>query len=133
MLINNMNKSNDPKYHSNYYKTHKQKMDERTRKWQILHPDQVNMGYKKARDLLLDEFGGVCVKCGFSDKRALQLDHINGEGTKHVNNMKGISTLNTYYSKHIDEAKEIFQLLCANCNWIKRHERKEYRKRKTDL
>ena len=67
--------------------------------------------------------GGIC-PCGFSDWRALQLDHINGGGTKarkHCSNKTDCALV--YYNwiiKNPDEAKKVFQLLCANCNWIKR-------------
>jgi len=52
-----------------------------------------------SRQKVVDSLGGVCVRCGFSDIRALQIDHI----------------------------KNKYQLLCANCNWIKRYEDKEKR------
>jgi len=29
-------------------------------------------------------------------------------------------------TRHPDEAKEKLQILCANCNWIKRYGRKEF-------
>jgi len=34
------------------------------------------------RKATLDLLGGKCVKCGFDDFRALQIDHINGGGVK---------------------------------------------------
>src|SRR5438094_515100 len=40
-----------------------------------------NRNYRaKLRDDFLLVFGGKCVRCGFSDKRALQIDHVNGDG-----------------------------------------------------
>lgn len=71
--------------------------------------------------------GGKCSKCKFKDHRALQLDHINGERAKDPISGSGYS-----YYRHkfiIDypkKAKVIYQLLCANCNWIKRYENKEF-------
>src|SRR5215472_10179014 len=35
---------------------------------------------KKLKDKLLSKFGAKCATCGFSDVRALQLDHVNGDG-----------------------------------------------------
>jgi len=72
----------------------------------------------------LNILGGKCVKCGFSDPRALQIDHINGGG--HSERKKIRST--TIYSKIISNynvEKYKYQLLCANCNWIKRYENNE--------
>lgn len=64
--------------------------------------------------------GGKCVRCGFSDSRALQLDHINGGGLRDKR-----STATRY--RQILSGKSVgeFQLLCANCNWIKRAENGE--------
>jgi len=66
--------------------------------------------------------GHECVKCGYSDKRALQIDHIHGGGVR--DRKKAVS--DTAYYKHILEVGAIeFQILCANCNFIKRLEDKE--------
>lgn len=64
-----------------------------------------------------------CVRCGFSDIRALQLDHINGGGTRE----------NRASRRHSDHWTKIikagfpkgYQVLCANCNWVKKYENGE--------
>lgn len=64
----------------------------------------------------------VCVKCGYSDVRALSLDHIEGGGSQQ---RKGVHT--DFYKWIIrNNYPEGFQTLCMNCNWIKRHENREY-------
>lgn len=73
------------------------------------------------RRALLDALGGKCVQCGFADERALQVDHINGGG-KQVDPYR--STM-AFYTKVVANPGE-YQLLCANCNWIKKHEREEH-------
>ena len=65
------------------------------------------------------------MKCGFSDIRALQLDHIAGGGLKERDKFKGPVTMYYYYSKNLDIAKEKLQVLCANCNYVKRYENEE--------
>ena len=73
--------------------------------------------------------GSVCVKCGFSDSRALQIDHINGGG--YTERKLYPTNPKKYYSdilKSIKNNEEKYQLLCANCNWIKRFENNETRK-----
>lgn len=73
--------------------------------------------------------GGVCVKCGFSDSRALQIDHINGGG--YTERKLYPTNPKKYYSdilKSIKNNEGKYQLLCANCNWIKRFENNETRK-----
>lgn len=62
--------------------------------------------------------GGKCVRCGFSDARALQLDHIHGAGIRDRR-----STTTRY--RAVLKGSTDFQLLCANCNWIKRCENGE--------
>lgn len=88
--------------------------------------------FKKYRDEirqnLLDILGNRCVKCGFSDTRALQFDHINGGGTiERKKKFRNTTTMSAYYIKHPEEARKNLQVLCANCNWIKRFENNEHR------
>ncbi len=76
-----------------------------------------------SRLVLLKHLGDKCVRCGFSDPRALQIDHINGGGRNERTKLGGI-----YYKKVLEsiinkEGK--YQLLCANCNFIKRYENNE--------
>jgi len=76
------------------------------------------------RRSVLDFGCGKCKRCGFADWRALQLDHVFGGGTK-----KGM-TLTTNKKAVAAAIRQIhigqLQVLCANCNWIKRHERREF-------
>jgi hypothetical protein len=78
--------------------------------------------YKKPRrEECLLAMGGACVQCGFSDFRGLQIDHINGDGYK---DPLGRST-NQYYD-YVVSHPESYQLLCANCNAIKRITNEEH-------
>jgi len=72
--------------------------------------------------------GGKCAKCPFTDPRALQVDHINGGGAKErrTKGTRGNSGVN---HKILSGQTEGYQLLCANCNWIKRIENKEHGRR----
>ena len=84
-----------------------------------------NKKLREIRNAALEGLGGKCVKCGFSDKRALQVDHIDGNGCKERREKK----FNGYAYKAILESflrgENRYQLLCANCNWIKRVENNE--------
>lgn len=71
------------------------------------------------RPKLVAELGGKCVKCGFNDIRALQIDHINGGGSKEVRK-RGTTEMYRFYLKNKEEAIKKLQILCANCNWIKK-------------
>lgn len=79
------------------------------------------------RQELIAAMGGKCVRCGYSDWRALQVDHINGGG----NIERKSRTIWSFY-KTLSTAPDLekYQLLCANCNQIKRYERNENRQRK---
>ena len=53
------------------------------------------------------------------DVRCLQIDHVNGGGTKEAK--KFYASNNPKYLKKVLEDKEgNYQLLCAYCNWLKR-------------
>ena len=63
-------------------------------------------------------YGNRCARCGFSDGRALQVDHVHADGKTH---RMEVGTSANYY-KSILENPARYQLLCANCNWIKAFE-----------
>ena len=79
------------------------------------------------REWILDRLGRKCSRCGFSDTRALQIDHIDGGGNKGEKASGGLG----YYRLVLDELdagiKNKYQILCANCNSIKKIENKEAR------
>jgi hypothetical protein len=67
--------------------------------------------------------GTLKCKCGFSDIRALTIDHINGGGSKERKNFRG----EQFLRKIIKEGfPSIYQVLCMNCQFIKAHEKKEF-------
>lgn len=75
----------------------------------------------KARCFAL--YGSKCYRCGFSDERALQIEHIIAYVFKPTRNRGSIALYLDILSGR--ERKEDFQLSCANCNWIKRAENDE--------
>ena len=84
--------------------------------------------YRKTRSSIFSKLGGsICNICGFSDVRALQIDHIYGGGHQQVKKFKSsISLYNYLVLLPADELCESYQVLCANCNCIKRIENKEH-------
>ena len=78
----------------------------------------------KNRKNVFSLLGKKCSYCGFSDIRALQIDHINGGGLKE---RKLFCDQNKFYRSILrgkyDRNK--LQILCANCNWIKKFENRE--------
>jgi len=99
-------------YQKNYYKNNKRKV--------LLK----HLEYRTSwRNKVINHLGGKCVKCGFMDIRALQIDHINGGGRaeRKVLNYQTIGL----YKKVLEDKENKYQLLCANCNWIKKVEKRE--------
>ena len=79
--------------------------------------------YRAVRQEIIRILGGKCVHCGFSDWRAMQVDHVNGTSRKERINQ-------TYYLykdivKSLAEKTNKYQLLCSNCNSIKMYEDRE--------
>jgi len=75
----------------------------------------------KVRLLMLNFLGGIrCKRCGFSDYRALQIDHTFDDGSEE-RKTRLTSSQKKYFIK-IKNNPERYQVLCANCNSIKRAE-----------
>ena len=72
---------------------------------------------------IIEKLGGKCVRCGFEDIRALQIDHKDGGGNQHIKSFNG--NFRNYYKSIRSSDLSGFQILCANCNWIKRYENRE--------
>ena len=73
----------------------------------------------------LRAIGDKCVACGYLDERALQIDHIKGGGSADRKKYKGTSY---YYFILNNPDLSKYQVLCANCNVIKRCGQEECRK-----
>jgi len=71
----------------------------------------------------IEHLGARCVACGYdADIRALQIDHIDGGGRKEY-----LSTGSHKMLKAILAGAEGYQVLCANCNVIKRYDNAEHK------
>jgi hypothetical protein len=82
---------------------------------------------KRLRNEIFNLLGNRCARCGFFDWRAFQIDHINGHG---LQEMKKFKTDTRKYLVHVLEVlksgdNKDYQLLCANCNQIKKYEKGE--------
>ena len=95
---------------------------DRTKRWRMNNQSTS----QKVRQEVLSFLGNRCMKCGIDDFRVLQIDHINGNGYKERKQFKLDGNGTIKYYRHILEVRgEGYQLLCANCNWIKRYEQQE--------
>jgi hypothetical protein len=76
----------------------------------------------EVRRAIFEKYGKRCKRCGFSDERALCVDHIHGGGRKE----RRVLTPYKFYEKVLKDKAGLYQILCHNCNWIKVHENKEF-------
>lgn len=136
-------------YMRDWRKRNKDKVRGYSQKFRQNHPKEWNEFQRKCskkrrgilRTKILALLGGQCANPydlhdkSFTDIRCLQVDHLNREA-KHREKKNGQATdgsemyLRTIL-KEIQLGSKDYQLLCANCNWIKRFENKEnggYRK-----
>ena len=113
-------------YKYNY--NHTPKMLAYRKKYNAENSERFRLARRERRDKCYTEMGGKCVECGFNDYRALQIDHINSDGKQE----RKLICRNDYYPnvlKSFLAGKKRYQLLCCNCNWIKREINGEYRKK----
>lgn len=117
-------KLKNPNYHKLYQRTEKSLAWKRA--WKARNPDYPKRKWQDVKNRVYDLYGRTCARCGFSDIRALQLDHVKNDGFKcRVRRSDGRRVTRTHPSWY-DAVKNYqpnkYQILCANCNWIKRHE-----------
>ena len=91
--------------------------------------------YRKWRHLQLEILGGRCSKCGITDKRVLQIDHVQGDGNLAHNKLGKMPPKKVFrlIEESLAKDENRFQLLCANCNWIKRYNNDEMPRAKEEL
>ena len=84
----------------------------------------------KKKEEIHSLLGNKCIKCGFNDNRALQIDHIYGGG--YIERKEYNKNPSKYYKNILTSILSFenkYQLLCANCNWIKRFENNEIKRK----
>lgn len=81
--------------------------------------------YRRIRLETIAFFGGVCVRCAFADPRALQIDHVAGDGYREPK-LGRQNRLYALIKQDPSTARLRYQLLCANCNAVKRIENREF-------
>lgn len=129
--------------HRKYYEANKEKCKERDRKYYDANKKKIKEYWRKHREAngerlraedrvnrarvyqaILQGLGNKCLRCGFSDERALQIDHVNNNGYQHRREYHGPTR--AYYKNILENiASGEYQLLCANCNWIKQYEKRD--------
>ena len=83
--------------------------------------------YKQKRLMVLQHYSEgtmECKTCGDTEYDGLSMDHIAGGGKKHAKEIGGCGTALTMWLIR-NNYPGGFQVLCMNCQWIKRHENHE--------
>ena len=116
-----------------YYNRHKAEVSVRHQLYDILHPEVKKAGIKRYKDKakleVITHYGAgvaACLRCGYTDMRALTIDHMNGGGSQH---RKTINSVNMYTWLRKNGYPDGYQTLCMNCQMIKKMEDNEYGKR----
>jgi hypothetical protein len=122
------------------YQKHQSARDAQINEWKSLHPEKVkayqDKSRKDAKAAAFKKLGGKCSNpaCqwlnpdgsrGCTDHRCLQVDHVEGGGNAE-RKMKRSWDQRALYKRVIEDEEGRYQLLCSNCNWIKRHEHGEH-------
>lgn len=87
---------------------------------------------RQLRRDVLERLGGRCASTdcawvnkdgshGCTDWRCLQIDHVFGGGAKERKTYVGSKGQTWFYRKVMKDETGSYQLLCANCNWIKKY------------
>jgi hypothetical protein len=119
-------------YYNNLEKCHARTRDYYSRNKKTILENQKPKRRELAveiRKKVLEKLGNKCVRCGETDWRCLQIDHINGSGSKLRRQFKTAYDFYKFILEELNSGKtpnELgIQCLCANCNWRKRYENKE--------
>jgi hypothetical protein len=123
-------------YLKRYYDKNKERLLKQNKKYRLQNKERLAMNratrFQNLKEEVLMIYGYgkcACVKCGFNDIQALSIDHINGGGCVHREN---INRSDIYTWLRMNDYPKGYQTLCMNCQWIKRTQNKElgYRRAK---
>jgi len=87
-----------------------------------IRSDRVKRWYHRKKMEIFVLLGCKCIRCGESDWRCLQIDHVKGGGQKERKRFSCYFLYLNFVLKQIQSGSKDYQLLCANCNWKKRYE-----------
>jgi hypothetical protein len=120
----------------NYYLKHKDECLNRIKRYLSKNKDKVAKYRNKYRNEIIQLLGVKCANPYNIDHTSfereldyifcLQIDHTHGHGKIEIDSFS--HDRKQYYKHILEEIKsgsKDYQLLCANCNWLKRHKNNE--------
>ena len=109
-------------YMARYREKHREKIRNNHSKWRRKNNESVrkysSTRRAKIKQQIFEILGSKCCRCGFDDKRALDVDHKfnNGNAERRIGDW---TSRFAKYAANPKEARKNLQILCRNCNWIK--------------
>jgi hypothetical protein len=85
---------------------------------------------QKYRSAVLTLLGDKCCQCSFDKFPALQIDHVQGGGKEQFRKLGNTEKYYKHIIQQLTLGSKEYQLLCANCNQLKRHYNNESKARK---
>lgn len=132
------NKQTLDEEHREYYRQNREKVLAKQREYRqktsgkqkerhsLYYQEVANKKYRdlywKLRQEVIKRLGKKCLKCGMDDFRCLQIDHIKNNGYEERQNVYWRTYYNSILKMSDEELKSSYQLLCANCNWIRKYD-----------
>lgn len=115
-----------------YYTANRERLQAKSRKWTAENRNKVRAIRAKSKRKSLvfwkgsayDKLGSKCATCGELRWPVLTIDHVNGDGAEHRRQSKRNQKI--FYREVVIDSSGRFQLLCMNCQWWKRFEKKEF-------
>lgn len=101
-----------------YHEQNREYLNKRRSEWRAKDKLTVLSHYSEANP-------PVCIRCGFTDIRALSIDHIYGGGTAQKKDYE-VGGNHFYAWLRRQGYPSSYQVLCMNCQFIKRREMKEW-------
>ena len=105
-------------YNREWYQRNKERQRLKNLEWRKQNPERSRELHRKTRERIrlavLNALGGKCVRCGITDPRVLQINHLNGDGRKDKHN--GFLNTNRIYKGITTGERKDLNVLCANCN-----------------
>lgn len=136
-----------PEYYRHYYETHSDEIKEKSRRHYADHrgesierrrqyheahqEEEVEKDYRRNQKIKIEVLShyskGIYPKCAHCDEErlsCLSIDHIRGKGVKHRKDLN-ISGNRFYHWLKSQGYPKGYQVLCMNCQWVKRVESNE--------
>jgi len=89
--------------------------------------------WHKLRKLVIEKYGGKCVHCGEGRIGCLVMDHVNNDGAKERRERFKNGPSGLYIWLKDNPVSSNYQILCWNCNWLKRMEGKSLSKIRKEI